>query len=99
MKIVIAGLPKSGTTALFYKIKNSLPRNAKGLFEPFKYIPNPEDEKFDLVAKILFWPNRLEADYDSWGCFDKKIMIIRDPRDRYISEFLYIVRHSKYYMD
>jgi hypothetical protein len=36
MRIVVYGLAKTGTSALFYKIRNSLP-GANALFEPATY--------------------------------------------------------------
>ena len=39
MKIVIYGLAKSGTSALFYKLRNSLPPGTISLFEPTSYGP------------------------------------------------------------
>lgn len=96
MKIVIVGMARSGTTALFYKTKNSLNTNIKCLFEPkdYKYLPLKED----ILIKILIggenWKN---VDYNQFNNFDKKILIIRDPRDRIISELLYNIRHTKFY--
>lgn len=45
MKIVIFGLAKSGTTALFYKIKNSLPPDTVCLFEPRSFDPRAVKKK------------------------------------------------------
>lgn len=110
-KILIAGLGRSGTTALFFKIKNSLPGTADILFEPMEY--NLHNEKTDVftLAKILFWgPGifafeteqeqlRHKVKYTDFDRFDKKILIVRDPRDRLISQLLYSVRESKFYHD
>jgi hypothetical protein len=51
MKIVIFGLAKSGTTALFYKIKNSLPPDTVCLFEPRSFDPRALKKK---TIKSLF---------------------------------------------
>jgi hypothetical protein len=88
MQIVIAGLAKTGTTGLFYKLKNSLPEPARELFETTVYEPKPGDGDRDVLAKILIGRESY-ADYDSFDRFDKKICIVRDPRDRLISSFLY----------
>jgi len=95
MKIVIAGLGKSGTTGLFFKVKNSLPEDTKCLFEPRRHIPTAEDLKVTVLAKILLYdPERI--DYGSFDDFDKKVFIVRDPRDRVISQLLYEVWNSFY---
>jgi len=86
-KIIVLGLPKTGTTALFFKIKNSLPKNIKCLFEPKKYIEEKEDSEKGVIAKVLFG----HIDIDFFSSFDKKILIVRDPRDWCISRFLYSV--------
>ena len=54
-KILIAGLAKSGTTALFYKIKNSIPSSMSVLYEHEEYRPSAEDDQKTVLAKILFW--------------------------------------------
>lgn len=99
MKIVIYGLAKSGTSALFYKIRNSLPPGTIELFEPSSFGP-PERLRArlralrrghlrpDVVAKVLPWdwrPVRV-ADFDR---FDRRILLVRDPRDRLVSGLLY----------
>jgi hypothetical protein len=95
MKIVIAGLGKSGTTGLFFKIKNSLSSGARCLFEPDRYALLAEDRELTVLAKILLYrPDRV--DYGSFEGFDKKILIVRDPRDRLISQLLYEIWNSFY---
>lgn len=99
MKIVIYGLAKSGTSALFYKIRNSLPPGTIELFEPSSYGPRDRLRARlralrrgrvspDVLAKLLPWdwrPVRV-ADFDR---FDRQILLVRDPRDRLISGLLY----------
>jgi hypothetical protein len=98
LHIVVAGLPKTGTTALFFSIKNALKdKKCKFLFEPSKYEFCQTDREIFILAKIIFWFGRKNADYDSWKEFDKKILIVRDPRDRMVSNFLYGIRHSNFY--
>jgi hypothetical protein len=99
VKIVIYGLAKSGTSALFYKIRNSLPPGTIELFEPSSYgwkqairsrlsalrrghlLP-------DVLAKLLPWDWRPVRVEDFEG-FDRRILLVRDPRDRIVSELLY----------
>lgn len=94
MKIVIIGMGKSGTTALYYKIKRSLPPGAICLFEPRVYDPSHDREagtgesQRPVLAKILPF-GREDVRLESFLHFDKKILITRDPRDRVISWILY----------
>ena len=99
MKIVIYGLAKSGTSALFYKIRNSLPAGTITLFEPKAYTISGRimgraralwrrNLTPDVLAKVLPWekgPVRL-GDFER---FDRQILIVRDPRDRIVSGLLY----------
>lgn len=88
-KTVIAGLPRSGSTMLYYNIKQSSPfaSQCRYLFEPprFNYDLNNYSFKQAVLAKILIG----FVDYSSFRVFDKKIMLIRDPRDIIISRILY----------
>jgi len=97
LRVLIVGLPKSGTTILTYRISAAL-NNAKIFFEPGKQ-HGLTDEKIHqdiynypvnkAVAKSLFIP---AAGYDIQKIekfYDKKIWIYRDPRDWIISRFLY----------
>ena len=107
MKIVIFGLARSGTTALFYKIKDALPLGTLCLFEPRSFEqPNRKGRirsfftrprERDVLAKVLpFRPNN-SPDVESFSKFKKQILIVRDPRDRLISRLLYGVYHSNFY--
>jgi hypothetical protein len=108
MKIVIFGLARSGTTALFYKIKNSLPSNTLSLFEPRSFDPRnlrkrkissflTGTRKPDVLAKVLPFRPHASVDAESFSDFEKQILIVRDPRDRLISRLLYGVYHSNFY--
>jgi len=84
MKILILGLPKTGTTALYSKIKNSLDESYKCFFEPDSYSGG---ENTNVISKVLF--QKKSTDYNSFLNFDKKILIVRDLRDWVISGALY----------
>lgn len=107
MKIVIFGLAKSGTTALFYKVKNSLPPDTVCLFEPHSFDARAVKKKGikslltrrrepDVLAKVLPFRPRAPVDVDSFFHFERQILIVRDPRDRLISRLLYGVYHSDF---
>lgn len=89
-RIIILGLPKSGTTALHYGIKHALPRPATQLFEPM----SPEEivaqqTTRNLLVKVLptSWPKPLPISLlDS---FSHRIFLVRDPRDVLVSRMLY----------
>lgn len=92
-KILIAGMAKTGTTGLFFKISNSIAAYAqiasetKFLFEPTTY-RGAENER--VVAKIIIQKttNR-PVTIEDFTRFNKKILLIRDPRDQLISSLLY----------
>ncbi|HET9916470.1 MAG TPA: hypothetical protein VFQ89_05130 [Candidatus Binatia bacterium] len=90
MKIVIAGAAKSGTTALYYALKQSLPRNYSHKFEPKKYAPKRGEA--GVLAKIIINSVDRIEDFD---CFDKRIFLIRDPRDVVVSGVLYRIYNAR----
>ena len=106
INILINGLPKSGTTALFFKILNSLPGLSFGLFEPVDHneiYKNLSQERIDnliIVSKILCRKDDCaryniaphpQVNFESFKHYDKKIFMIRDPRDNLISSMLFSV--------
>jgi hypothetical protein len=110
LRIVVAGQPKSGTTALYFRIKSSVPPDAWCLFEPKAYAPPARREEPPwVVAKVLIgrvYPSLNEGraddftvDHASFASFDRKLHIIRDPRDNLVSSFLYGVRHTSFFGD
>lgn len=95
MDILIAGLPKSGTTGLLYLLFNSSKKRPRLIFEANE-CPNDLSSKKQTMAKILISP-QLRA--ETFRCFEKKITLIRDPRDRLISALLYSQYHTKFLDD
>lgn len=97
-KIVIFGPYKSGTTGLFYKIRNSLPGNVRTLFEPTEYVPHDEDNNRWVLSKTITGvqdgdgPWRIK--YETFMGFDSKIYLVRDPRDLIISGILFMVQQE-----
>lgn len=70
-KIVIFGQYKTGTTATFYKLLNSLPSNTKTLFESEEYVEEDEDKLISVLAKvILAKPESVK--YNTFKNFEKK---------------------------
>ncbi|HXV19200.1 MAG TPA: hypothetical protein VD883_03895, partial [Candidatus Omnitrophota bacterium] len=98
LKILVSGLSKSGTTALYYQIKNSLHDTARCLFEPKVFVPEPQDTVRTVLAKILI-AGVNHPDEESFRLFDRRIWIVRDPRDRIVSSTLYSIFHSKFSKD
>ena len=103
MKILIFGIAKSGTTALFYKIKNSLPSDTICLLEPRSFDAATMDagkgirprfrwfgrREPSVLAKIIPFQKWVPVDLSSFSSFEKQVMIVRDPRDRLISYLLF----------
>lgn len=91
--IVIFGQGKTGTTALFHRIRASLPATRTyAQFEPreFSEPANPSEYDYSLTKLLLRSDSQL--DYSLYNHFDKKIYVVRDPRDWIISKVLYAMR-------
>lgn len=108
MRVVIYGLARSGTTALFYIIRESLPADAVCLFEPRAFDPRAfkarplarllhRRREPDVLAKVLPFRPAEPADAASFSGFDKQILLVRDPRDRLVSRLLYGAYDSTFY--
>ncbi len=92
-KIVIFGLYKTGTTALFQKIRYLLPKDTRYLFEKLEYVPETQDAQRCVLAKVILDNNPAVASKSaSFFNFDKKIVIVRDPRDWLVSKTLFMVQ-------
>ena len=90
-KIVLFGQYKTGTTALFYKIKNSLPDTTRYLFESPAYNAENDDKYRSVLAKVILGdPEKIQ--YESFYNFDKKIYLTRDPRDWVVSSLLFLIQ-------
>ncbi|MEM1330745.1 MAG: putative capsular polysaccharide synthesis family protein [Planctomycetota bacterium] len=96
-RVLVAGVPKSGTTALVYKL-------AEGLGDPIlSFEPkNPEqvtarealgEPGQGLLAKIVYTYHDQRPLHSllhgGMGRFDATVWIARDPRDQIVSAFLY----------
>lgn len=93
MKILVAGQAKSGTTALYYALKQTLPRKYTCLFEPRRYDAAGSE---CVLAKVLINPSLKPDDFDT---FHKKILIVRDPRDNLVSRLLYAIYDQRFSAD
>lgn len=97
MNILIHGVGKTGTTALFYAIRQALSGNVAELFEPGQpaldaaLSASPEH----VLAKVLL-REMIQIPYER---FPSKIMIVRDPRDTLVSRLLYAVWHAGFRPD
>jgi hypothetical protein len=89
--VIAIGAAKSGTTALFYALRNALRREGietAGLFEPHnqeeveEYLASGSDS-VPLAKALLLWVAKWEP--RTFLQFQKRIVICRDPRDNMIS--------------
>ncbi len=87
MKTVIVGLGKTGTTALFFKLKRALPDDTCCLFEP-RFFQATAGRAVHVLAKVLIGYHR-DVDIAGLETFNKKIFLLRDPRDTLVSRVLY----------
>lgn len=94
--IVIFGPYKSGTTGVFYKIRNSLPGVVRTLFEETVFVPEKGDTKRWVLAKTILGAGSEtgEANYGGFLTFEKKIYLCRDPRDLVISGILFMIQQE-----
>lgn len=95
-KIAVYGFYKTGTTALFYRIKRALSYSPRTLFEARCYEESPNDGHRGVLAKVILNLDRsgTAVDYASFAGFDKKLFIIRDPRDWLISGTLFLIQQN-----
>lgn len=89
-RIAVYGLYKTGTTALFASIRRALPTPPRTLFEGIEYRPTSGDQDTGVLAKVIAGHN--EVDYESFMPFEKKILLVRDPRDWIISGCLFLTK-------
>jgi hypothetical protein len=82
--ILVTGFPKTGTTAVYHSIREALPVNAFCLFEPeHRNLKLPDKIETPVLVKSFI------SSSEAYDYFEKKILIIRDPRDQIISQMLY----------
>ncbi|UHD14525.1 hypothetical protein [Thiocapsa bogorovii] len=96
LKIVIFGPYKTGTSGLHAKIANSVSGPLRSIFEKPSYTPEDADANQWVLAKTIAWfDGRTTAEkYASFLGFDRKIVLVRDPRDWIVSAVLFIVQQE-----
>jgi Protein of unknown function (DUF3102) len=89
MHHLVIGLGKSGTTILFTRIRGSLPPETRTFFEPSttEQLKAVLSNSTPTLTKCLL--NQISADELAAREFDRNVLIVRDPRDRLISDLLY----------
>ncbi|MCS5596634.1 MAG: sulfotransferase domain-containing protein [Pseudomonadota bacterium] len=100
--ILIIGTAKSGTTAVYKSVKDAMGEKLTSYFEPsesnFKAALRSRAKQI-LVKITLIDRSQYKNLYEDIHQFDKKIMVIRDPRDILISNLLYTVRWMRFSKD
>jgi len=95
-KILVIGLAKSGTSIMMYRISGGLTDPAE-FFEPGGF-RGQMDVDFHrrvtssakpVVTKLVYHVRKPECFEEILPLYDKVVWIIRDPRDRLISNFFY----------
>lgn len=89
-KILVLGVGKSGTTALYYLIKAHLTSKHVSIYEPKNSINSAKFRENPVLAKVLVTGSTRPEKI--FHLFDKIVFIVRDPRDILISRLLY--RHA-----
>ena len=85
MRVCVAGMGKSGTTALVYAIRAAMPANTVLLFEPRTFVPVTAP---NVAAKVLLHTKH-PMPYPFYRQFERLVLIVRDPRDVLVSRLLY----------
>lgn len=102
LRIAIFGRYKSGTTMLFYSIKDALPAKSRLLFEEQKYTFRRRDRYVPVLAKVILGmpDDGHDVDYEGFLAFEKLVYLIRDPRDWLVSGTLFVIsRHLKQHVN
>lgn len=89
-RIAVFGLYKTGTTALYSNIRQALPYTPRTMFEADHYVAVDGDSESGVLAKVIVGQDN--TDYASFAGFDKKILLVRDPRDWIISGCLFLTQ-------
>lgn len=83
---------------LFYSIKDALPSKSRLLFEEQRYTFRRRDRYLPVLAKVILGvpEDGHDVDYESFLAFEKRVLLIRDPRDWLVSGTLFsIAQHVK----
>jgi hypothetical protein len=98
-RIAIFGQYKTGTTGLYSKILHSLPAGVpvRTLFEPPAFVPEPADAGRVLLAKVILRrpEGHDDVDYASFDGFDRRLRLVRDPRDWLVSGTLFVIQQNR----
>lgn len=96
-RILLAGLPKSGTTILTYRVADCFdnskiffePKGAEGLLDVTEHQRIYNHPKTNIVTKCLYVPKMGHRLSEISSFYNYKIWIYRDLRDWIISSFMY----------
>ena len=97
--VLVCGAQKSGTTALLYAVAAALGGHQRISYEP------RAPERIELgpgahvLCKLVLEVAPVENFAGVFDRFDKRIFIVRDPRDVLISRLLYMVRDQSFIFD
>ena len=98
LRVLLIGLPKTGTTILTYRIEDAFPFKPKIYFEPGgpKGLDDAEihkvgrHENFSITKSLFFPLENTNKNCDNiCKLYDKVVWIVRDPRDQFLSNFFY----------
>ncbi len=90
LPILIAGLPKTGTTGLLAAVHAAV--GGKTAFEPASYRQVEDSPRTPSVVKIIYPPHETRTLAEVMGdyrAFPRRVWIVRDPRDQLVSMYLY----------
>lgn len=94
-RILVAGLAKTGTTAVYYALAKALPF-AWARFEPPRLAEALEPGRRPYYVKHLLRLHEADPVTEVLEAFDRRVLLVRDPRDRLISSQLYHLFHARF---
>jgi len=97
MRILIAGQPRTGTSALLCKLHSTLAQDHDAWYEPKEGDMVKFAHNKNVIIKLVLmphWFNHVRPEQ-----FEKQLLIIRDPRDTIISALLWWVSLSNWHRD
>ncbi|MET0384284.1 MAG: hypothetical protein ABW032_12765 [Burkholderiaceae bacterium] len=95
MRCLIVGTAKSGTTALLALVGQAMASPRLFVEDPLEeVVPALRAQAGDGVAKVIFGNEPEAAIVRFAEAFDRRVLLLRDPRDQLVSSLLYMVASS-----
>lgn len=99
MRTIIAGQARSGTTALYLRLQAGAATETVCLFEPPALPPGDLASTLLVKTLVMSLPDDLHCPPLDPARFDRRLVCVRDPRDRLVSVLVFLLQwHSPTYL-